>query len=73
MQEYENTIQGICRRYRAVLGKTLMDVAADTGYSLENIAAFERGRNSNFRILLWYIDHGLNNDWCNRLQIEEDI
>lgn len=33
-------------------------VARELGYSLENISAFENGRNNNAEILLYYIKKG---------------
>ena len=33
-------------------------VAKELGYSLENISAFENGRNNNAEILLYYIKKG---------------
>lgn len=44
------------------MGVYQKDVAEATGYSLENVSAFEAGRNDNLRIFLWYIQHGLNVD-----------
>ena len=35
--------------------KTQKEIAADLGYSSENIAAFEQGRNNNAHILLYYM------------------
>lgn len=53
-------IGSICRRYRKiVLQKNLRDVAIEMGYSVENISAFENGRNDNCLILLWYMKNGL--------------
>lgn len=49
-----------CQCYRKKIGKTQREVAEDTHYSVENISAFENGRTNNFRILLWYVAHGLN-------------
>lgn len=48
-----------CKTYRRAIGFRQIDVAADTGYSVENISAFERGRNDNLEILLWYFDKGM--------------
>lgn len=48
-----------CKEYRVEKGYYQYDVAADTGYSVENISAFETGRNDNARILLWYFAHGM--------------
>ena len=39
-----------------------IDVGLDLGYSQENIASYEQGRNNNFTILLWYISKGLDID-----------
>lgn len=51
-----------CKKFRVSLGVLQSDVANDTGYSLENISAFETGRNDNARILLWYFMHGMTVD-----------
>lgn len=51
-----------CKEFRVSLGVLQSDVANDTGYSLENISAFETGRNDNARILLWYFMHGMTID-----------
>lgn len=49
-----------CRRYRKkVLKKELREVATDTGYSRENVSAFENGRNDNCIFLLWYMSRGM--------------
>lgn len=48
-----------CQEYRVERGYYQYDIAADTGYSVENISAFENGRNDNARILLWYFEHGM--------------
>ena len=49
-----------CKKYRVSIGRFQSDVAEDTGYSVENISAFETGRNDNARILLWYIEKGID-------------
>lgn len=49
-----------CRRFRKSIDKKLSDVARDTGYTLQNISAFERGQNNNMKIYLWYVERGLN-------------
>ena len=48
-----------CKQFRVNHGYYQTDVAADTGYSVENISSFETGRNDNARILLWYFEHGM--------------
>lgn len=48
-----------CKEFRVKHGFYQTHVAADTGYSVENISSFETGRNDNARILLWYFDHGM--------------
>lgn len=48
-----------CKQFRIHRGYLQSDVAADTGYSVENISSFETGRNDNARILLWYFEHGM--------------
>ena len=42
------------------MGILQIRVAEDTGYSLENVSKFETGRNDNYRILLWYLEHGID-------------
>lgn len=49
-----------CKQFRVEHGFYQTDVAAETGYSVENISSFETGRNDNARILLWYFVHGMN-------------
>lgn len=48
-----------CKKYRVDHGYYQIDVAKETGYSVENISSFETGRNDNARILLWYFAHGM--------------
>lgn len=48
-----------CKKYRVDNGYYQIDVAKETGYSVENISSFETGRNDNARILLWYFEHGM--------------
>lgn len=52
-----------CKEYRLSMGILQIHVAEETGYSLENISAFETGRNDNARILLWYLLHGMTIDY----------
>jgi len=53
-----------CREYRAHhLGMTQKDVASECGYSRENVSRFENGRNDNTVIFLWYVKHGLLNEY----------
>lgn len=52
-----------CKKFRVEQGYFQTDVAADTGYSVENISSFETGRNDNARILLWYLMHGMQSDF----------
>lgn len=54
------TLGSICRYHRKKLGLRQSDVSAAVGCSKENISAFETGRNNSARILMWYIEHGLN-------------
>ena len=51
-----------CKQFRVEHNFYQTDVAFDTGYSSENISAFENGRNDNARILLWYFAHGMTAD-----------
>lgn len=48
-----------CRMTRKNKGLTQDDVAQDTGFTQQNISAFERGENNNAMLLLWYIKYGL--------------
>lgn len=48
-----------CKQFRVACGYYQADVAAEMGYSVENISSFETGRNDNARILLWYFAHGM--------------
>ena len=52
-----------CKKFRVDHGYYQMDVAIETGYSVENVSAFETGRNDNARILLWYFAHGMNYEY----------
>ena len=60
------TLGKICQEFRRTHGLSQTKAAFDTHYSIENISAFERGRNDNARILLWYIAHGLTVDELKR-------
>lgn len=52
-----------CQKFRIDNGFYQSQVALETGYSIENISAFECGRNDNLRILLWYFSHGMTYDY----------
>lgn len=52
-----------CKQFRVEQGYYQTDVAADTGYSVENISSFETGRNDNARILLWYFERGMKPEY----------
>lgn len=52
-----------CKQFRVDRGYYQTDVAADTGYSVENISSFETGRNDNARILLWYFEQGMKPEY----------
>lgn len=54
-----NDLGARCKRFRIEKGYYQYHVARDTGYTPENVSAFETGRNDNSRILLWYIFHGM--------------
>ena len=56
------TIGKLCAEFRRSLHITQKTVAEELTYSVENISAFENGRNANMYILLWYIRKGLL-DW----------
>lgn len=66
MRKYAKYIHLICKSFRSSIGITQNEVAAMVDYSVENVSAFERGRNRNYEILLWYIDHGLTEDFCEK-------
>lgn len=53
-------VGAICKKFRENMGCLQSDVAIETCYSKENVSSFETGRNDNYRILLWYLSHGLN-------------
>lgn len=55
----QKTIGYNCKLWRINHGFFQIDVANDTNYSIENVSSFENGRNDNYRILLWYILHGM--------------
>lgn len=46
-----------CAKERRRKGHTQLEVAFAVGFSPENISAFERGRNDNVTIFLWYLEH----------------
>ena len=46
-----------CKAFREKRGVRLVDVARDTGYSVQNISAFEHGRTSNASIYNYYLNH----------------
>ena len=51
-----------CKDFRIKSGYYQMDVANETGYSIENVSSFENGRNDNLRLMLWYMTHGMKID-----------
>lgn len=58
----KKTLQKIgadCKEYRESIGLRLLDVAAETGYAIETVQGFEKGRTNNLILLLWYIRHGM--------------
>lgn len=53
----------MCKTYRKHTLKTSQcEVAKDIGVTGQNVSAFERGKNNNARILLWYIERGMDID-----------
>ena len=56
----QKVIGNNCKLWRVRNGFFQTDVANDTNYSIENVSSFENGRNDNYRILLWYILHGMS-------------
>ena len=53
------TIGTNCKAFREKIGYLQSDVAKQTGYSKENVSAFENGRNNNATIYNWYVQMGL--------------
>lgn len=49
-----------CKRLRLFLGASVQDVAEATGFSVSSVYLFEQGHGSNIKILMWYVNHGLN-------------
>lgn len=49
-----------CQTYRKSISILQTQVAEETGYSTENVSAFENGRNDNIRIFSWYLLRGLD-------------
>lgn len=50
----------LCGKYRReILKMTQLEVGESIGYSKENIASFEQGRNDNNIIFMWYVQHGI--------------
>lgn len=55
-----NKCGNVCAEFRkSVLNMTQQEVAEELNYSQENISAFEKGRNYNNQIFLWYVKKGL--------------
>ena len=50
----------ICKESRIEKGYLQSDIANQMHYSIENISAFENGKNNNAQLLLWYIRNGLD-------------
>lgn len=48
-----------CRDFRRSRRYYQSDVAEATGYTIKTISLFEAGKNDNYRILLWYMKHGM--------------
>lgn len=46
----------LCSTYRKSMHISQSTIAIKTGYTVENISAFERGRNCNFIIFLAYVN-----------------
>lgn len=53
-------IGNICSEHRRKLGKTQLNVAVELDCSIENVSAFENGRNNNMSMLIWYLKNGLD-------------
>ncbi len=54
--EILNEIGPICAELRRRCGKTMKDVARDTGYTIESVSAFEHGRSASLPLFLYYED-----------------
>jgi len=67
MLKYIDKIPMICKSFRSMKGISQEAVGEVTGYSKESVNAFENGRLFTYRIFLWYIDQGLNEEWCRRI------
>ena len=63
-----------CKEWRKSHGYTLAQVGNEIGYTLNNVWGFEKGRNDNGVIFLWYITHGFTyeyyRDFCRKEGIE---
>lgn len=50
-----------CKLFRKyTLKATQREIADELGYSVSNISAFEKGSNTNYTILAWYVNKGFN-------------
>lgn len=54
VDEYKVMFQ-CCRSYREKAKISRADVAQETGYTVSNIAMFERGYTNNMLIFMWYL------------------
>ena len=52
----------LCGKHRRKLKVKQQQVAIATGYSIKNISSFENGHCNNAKILLWYINNGLDKE-----------
>ena len=52
----------LCGKHRRRMKVKQQQVAIATGYSIKNISSFENGHCNNAKILLWYINNGLDKD-----------
>lgn len=49
----------MCKEHRRKLKVKQFTVALETGYSPKTISAFECGKLNNAKILMWYINSGM--------------
>jgi len=60
MITYNKALGRACQNFRKLKKIKQMQVALETGYSKENVSAFENGRINNAGILLWYFYNGIS-------------
>lgn len=61
-KELVKLIGARCARYRTSLGLTQVDIAAFAHCSIENVSAYEHGRNASLILMLAYMSYGMTYD-----------